>query len=116
MLGVEARAEIAYGENVVFRVDDRWSLSGPVLALRRTVEVAGYAPSGFNSSIMLTVDPAVGWPDVSYMAPAALGGHRFWLPWVSANHLYGIVGLEEYDPTLYKKLSTRPAAVPTVVK
>ena len=39
-----------------------------------------------------------------------VGGHRFWLPWVSANHLYGITGLEEYDPALYKKLSTKPAA------
>jgi uncharacterized protein YyaL (SSP411 family) len=34
-----------------------------------------------------------------------VGGHRFWLPWISANHLYGIVGLEEYDPALYKQLS-----------
>ena len=39
-----------------------------------------------------------------------VGGHRFWLPWISANHLYGITGLEEYDPALFKKLSTRPEA------
>ncbi len=37
-----------------------------------------------------------------------VGGHRFWLPWISANHLYGITGLEEYDPALFKKLSTKP--------
>jgi len=37
-------------------------------------------------------------------------GHRFWLPWISANHLYGITGLEEYDPALFKMLSTKPAA------
>jgi len=42
-------------------------------------------------------------------AGRGVGGHRFWLPWVSANHLYGITGLEEYDPALFKKLSTRPA-------
>jgi hypothetical protein len=72
--GADARAEIAYGENVVFRVNDRWSLRGPVLSLRRTVEVTGSLPGGFSSSIMLTVDPAVGWPDVNYMAPAALYG------------------------------------------
>ena len=41
-----------------------------------------------------------------------VGGHRFWLPWVSANHLYGITGLEEYDPVLFKALSTKPAAAP----
>jgi hypothetical protein len=34
-----------------------------------------------------------------------VGGHRFWLPWVSANHLYGITGLEEYDPALFRQLS-----------
>ena len=72
--GVDARAEIAYGQGVAFRMSDRWSLSGAVLSLRRTVEVAGSAPGGFGSSVMLTVDPAVSWPDVSYMAPAALYG------------------------------------------
>lgn len=35
-----------------------------------------------------------------------------WSPWISANHLYGISGLEEYDPDLFKKLSTKPAASP----
>jgi hypothetical protein len=38
-----------------------------------------------------------------------VGGHRFWLPWISANHLYGITGLEEYDPALFKQLSHKPA-------
>src|SRR5690606_23488509 len=33
-------------------------------------------------------------------------GHRFWLPWVSANHLYSITGLEEVDPALFQQLST----------
>lgn len=33
------------------------------------------------------------------------GGHRFWLPWISANHLYSITGLEEYDPALFQQLS-----------
>jgi hypothetical protein len=72
--GVDARAEIAYGEGVVLRVNDRWSLVGRVLSLRRTVEVTGRAPGGFCSSVMLTIDPAVGWPDINYMAPAALYG------------------------------------------
>ena len=45
---------------------------------------------------------------------ARSGGHRFWLPWVSANHLYGITGMEEYDPALFKSLSTKPAAAPNM--
>jgi hypothetical protein len=32
------------------------------------------------------------------------GSHRTWLPWVSANHLHGIMGLEQFDPTLYQQL------------
>ena len=72
--GIDARAEIAYGENVVFRVNDQWSLSGAVLSVRRKVEVVGSAPGGFDSSVMLTVDPAIGWSDVNYLAPAALYG------------------------------------------
>jgi hypothetical protein len=48
-----------------------------------------------------------GW-NMSSGSRRGLGGHRFWLPWISANHLYGITGLEEYDPDLYKKLSVKP--------
>ena len=72
--GIDARAEIAYGENVVFRVKDRWSLSGAVVSVSRKVEVAGNAPGGFYSSVVLTVDPSVGWSDVNYLAPGALYG------------------------------------------
>ncbi len=57
----------------------------------------------------------IGWQQEGWsMSPGSrrgVGGHRFWLPWVSANHLYGITGLEEYDPALFKELSTKPAAV-----
>jgi hypothetical protein len=52
----------------------------------------------------------VGWQQEGWrMGPGGsgrgVGGHRFWLPWVSANHLYGITGLEELDPALYRRLS-----------
>ena len=72
--GIDASAEIAYGENVVFHVNDRWSLSGAVVSVHRNVEVTGKAEGGFYSSVVLTVDPSVGWSDVNYMAPAALYG------------------------------------------
>ena len=35
-----------------------------------------------------------------------VGSHRLWLPWVSANHLHGINALEEYDPALFRKLTS----------
>jgi hypothetical protein len=31
-----------------------------------------------------------------------------WMPWVTTNHLYGIYGMEEFDPVLFKQLCTRP--------
>lgn len=34
-----------------------------------------------------------------------MGAHRNWLPWISTNHLHGIMGLEQLDPDLYKQLS-----------
>ena len=72
--GVDARADIAYGEGVVFHVNDQWSLSGAVVSVRRKVEVTGNAPGGFDSAVDFTVDPSVGWSDVNYMAPATLYG------------------------------------------
>jgi hypothetical protein len=59
----------------------------------------------------------IGWQQEGWrMGPGGsgrgVGGHRFWLPWISANHLYGITGLEEYDPTLFMKFSVKPEAPP----
>ncbi len=71
--GIDARAEVRHG-GVVFAVDDRWSLSGAILSLRRTVRITGQAPGGFSSAIVLGVDRSVGWHDVQYLAPGALYG------------------------------------------
>jgi hypothetical protein len=72
--GIDAHAEIAYGGDVVFHVNDRWSLGGAVVSVSRKVEVVGDAPGGFSSSVVLRVDPAVGWRDVAYLVPGALYG------------------------------------------
>ena len=52
----------------------------------------------------------IGWQQENFrMGPGmngrGVGAHRFWLPWISANHLHSITGLEELDPKLYKQLS-----------
>ncbi|MGO8763530.1 MAG: hypothetical protein ACLQSR_00160 [Limisphaerales bacterium] len=72
--GVDAQAEIAYGDKVVFHVEDHWSMTGAVVSLSRKVEVAGDAPGGFSSSIVFKVDPSIGWSDVKFLAPGALYG------------------------------------------
>jgi hypothetical protein len=71
---IEGRAEIEYVENVVFRVQDVWSIQGNVITVQRNVEVTGNAPGGFNSSVVLAVDPSVRWDDIRFMAPGALYG------------------------------------------
>jgi hypothetical protein len=72
--GVEARADIAYGDGVVFHVVDRWSVRDAVVSVHRKVAVAGSAPGGFSSSVVFALDPALGWQDVSCLAPGALYG------------------------------------------
>lgn len=52
----------------------------------------------------------VGWQQEHWgMGPSrygrGVGSHRFWLPWVTANHLHSITGLEELDPALFKQLA-----------
>ena len=71
---IAARAEIVYGKNVVFRIQDRWSLNGSVLSVQRKVEVNGNAPGGFNSSVVFAVDTTITWSDINCLAPGALYG------------------------------------------
>ena len=71
---VDARAEIAGGSNVVFRVHDRWSLTAAVLSVHRTVEVIGDASGGFGSSVVFAVDRSVNWTNANCMAPGAIYG------------------------------------------
>lgn len=72
--GIEARADVAAMTGVVFHVHDRWSVTGAVVSVRRDVTVTGRAASGFASSWVFALDPAVGWQDVQYLAPGALYG------------------------------------------
>lgn len=72
--GLNARAEIAYTNNVVFHVQDRWSLTRAVVSVSRKVEVTGNAPGGFYSSVVFAVDPSVQWTNVNCLAPGALYG------------------------------------------
>ncbi len=72
--GIVARADVDYSRNVVFHIEDLWSLTGNVLSVRRKVQVAGSAPGGFNSSISFDVDSSMHWSDLNCLAPGALYG------------------------------------------
>ncbi|MGO9481100.1 MAG: hypothetical protein ACLP05_04900 [Candidatus Kryptoniota bacterium] len=72
--GIDAYAEIAYDEDVVFHVEDLWSLNEAVVSVHRKVDVVGNASGGFNSSVVFEVDTSVHWSDVNCLAPGALYG------------------------------------------
>jgi hypothetical protein len=72
--GIEARSEIAFGKEVLFRVMDYWSLNGAVVMVRRKVDVMGNAAGGFNSSVVFSIDPSVSWTDLNCLAPGTLYG------------------------------------------
>ncbi len=73
--GVDAQAEIAYGSNVVFHVQDHWSLTGTVVTVSRKVEVTGSAPGGFDSLVeFLVLGPSAQWTNVNFLVPGALYG------------------------------------------
>jgi hypothetical protein len=69
--GIEAHAAVAAADGVAFQVLDRWRIDGAVVSVSRTLTVTGRATAGFASSIVLALDPAVGWRDVQLMAPGA---------------------------------------------
>ncbi len=72
---VIAKAKVADGSEAAFNIEDQWSISGDVLSLRRKIDVTGTKDSaGFYSAIRLSVDPAVKWEDVDYLAPGLLYG------------------------------------------
>jgi len=72
--GVDALAEVRYGDHVVFRVQDHWDCKGAVLSLQRTVDVRGNAEGGFYSAITFDLNRSTAWSDVSFMAPGAIYG------------------------------------------
>ena len=72
--GINAIAEIDYDGNVVFNIQDQWSLSENVISLERKINIIGSAPGGFSSSVVLAVDSSVTWSDINCLAPGALYG------------------------------------------
>lgn len=67
-----ARTEIPYGPAVRFQVEDQWTLSGAILSVHRRVRVAGNAPGGFYSGLMLCTAQESKLSDLDLLAPAAL--------------------------------------------
>jgi len=53
---------------VCLDVEDRWSVKGDVLLVKRTLRVTGNAPDGFVSAVTLSLDEALAWPQVNWFA------------------------------------------------
>src|SRR5579859_3334331 len=72
--GVDAQAEVLYGKDVVFRVQDKWTVSSTTLSLQRNLTVKVSTPGGFYSAIDFNVDQSLTWPDINFMVPGAIYG------------------------------------------
>ncbi len=72
--GIDARADVASTNGVVFHVHDRWTVGGAIVSVRRSLTVTGRSSSGFSSSLVFALDGALGWRDVQFLAPGALYG------------------------------------------
>lgn len=72
--GIEAYAEIQFKKDASFQITDQWNLSGSVVSVKRNVEIKGSAAGGFNSSVVLEIEPSVNWSDINCLAPGALYG------------------------------------------
>ncbi|HWH58310.1 MAG TPA: hypothetical protein VN682_11805 [Terriglobales bacterium] len=70
--GIDAVADVPSADGVIFHVHDFWSLSNGVLSVRRELAVRGNAPGGFDSVLDFSLDSAIGWPDINFMAPGAI--------------------------------------------
>ena len=68
------KAELEVSSSATLAIEDRWSLSGSVLGLSRTLEVSGEARGGFLSSITLTSGAELLWTDVEPFAPGMIYG------------------------------------------
>jgi len=72
---VVATATAAGQGGASFIVEDRWTLTGAVVSLRRTVRVTGTEPrAGFTSDIRLATDPTLSWADADHLAPGLFYG------------------------------------------
>ncbi len=70
-----AAAHLMGIDGAEFDVEDRWSISGDMLSLKRKVSVAGTEENaGFLSAIRLSTEKDIKWEDASYFSPDVLYG------------------------------------------
>ena len=86
---VTSRAKVADGSDVVFNVEDRWTISGDVLSLDRKLNVSGTRDSaGFYSAVTLSTAPEIRWEGVNFLAPGLLYGKPHTSPRASGGSMY----------------------------
>jgi len=69
-----ARTDVSVGADIVFHVEDRWSIRDGTLRVHRRVQVSGSGEGGFGSAVLLSASPEVGWTDLKFLAPSKLYG------------------------------------------
>jgi hypothetical protein len=70
--GMVARADISFGTQVTFHVEDHWRIKAGTLWVHRHVTVSGDAEGGFGSEVLFSTTPNVGWSGMKFLAPSKL--------------------------------------------
>ena len=70
--GMTAKADIPFGPQITFHVEDRWRIKDGSLWVHRHVLVSGTTEGGFGSKILFSTTPDVNWSDVKFLAPSKL--------------------------------------------
>ena len=73
---IVATAKVAGAGQAAFAVEDRWTVTGPVLSLSRKVSVTGAEDNaGFYSAIRLSAASTVKWEDANCLVPGLTYGN-----------------------------------------
>ena len=57
--GMTATADISFGSQVIFHIEDQWRLKAGTLSVHRHVTVSGHAGGGFGSEMLFSTAPDV---------------------------------------------------------
>lgn len=70
--GTTAKADIPFGQQITFHVEDRWRIKEGSLWVHRHVLVSGTTEGGFGSKVLFSTAPDVNWSEVKFLAPSKL--------------------------------------------
>ncbi len=73
--GFSGLGELVVGPGLTAKFEDRWTIAGSALSLKRSVKISGNAPGGFATEVGLMAGKDLSFPDVQHFAPGMIYGN-----------------------------------------